>query len=82
MSRADLIRQRTADLRRAIAGDTLPQAIGRGRRLFSGSAFERLLDELHADPANADAWAAACAEWTTYGELLREKALSDDPRLE
>lgn len=77
----DRMTERTAELRRALASDTLPQAIGRGSRLFGGAAFDALLANLHANPADDGAWQAACEQWAMYGALLREKAESNDPRL-
>lgn len=69
------------DLARALAGDTLPQAIARGEQAYTGEAFSRLLEALHDDPATAAPLVqAACDEWSLYARLLREKSLIPDPR--
>lgn len=80
MNRAGWVRVGAQALRMGLASDTLPQAIGRGRTVFTGEGFERHLEALLADPTDDEAWQAACAEWALYGELLREKAWLDDPR--
>jgi hypothetical protein len=69
------VQARTATLRRAFAGDTLTQAMGRGRRIYDGAAFDHLIEQLHNDPLGMAAiWQAWLEQLSMYGAALQEKA--------
>ncbi|MDQ8051065.1 hypothetical protein [Luteibacter sp.] len=71
----ELLRTHTATLRRAFAGEGLIEAMGRGRGIYDGAAFDRMIEQLHSDPlAMAAIWQAWLDQLSMYGAALHEKA--------
>lgn len=76
MITADQVRERTETLLATLAPMNLQQALGHGRRIYGGAAFDLSLSRFMADPAGEDgaAFLAWVEQLAAYAAAVRAKA--------